>query len=234
MTLRRDGSAPRARLLPLAVAVAVAGCAPPAPSPPQAFAFHVSSDPDVPLAGAQLRMRGNLLATSDAGGVARFAVNGRDGEPFDVAVECPTGYRSPTLPTTVTLGRLVAADEVTEFDVRCTPAVRTVVVAVNGSKGRRLPVLLLGREIARTDASGVATVLLHPEPQEQLELTLDTSDKDSADLRPRSPTATFVAKNEDDVFLFDPHFSVAARKAPPPAPRVVHAPLKPVGPVRIQ
>jgi hypothetical protein len=209
------------RTIPLVLVFALAACAPPVPPPPQRFAFHVYGDPDEPLPGAQLRLRGSLLTTSDAAGVATFAMNGREGETFDVSVECPAGYKSPAQSTTVTMSRLVSTDQVAEFDVLCPPDVRTVVVAVKADKSHRLPVMLLGREIARTDESGVATVLLHPEPQEQIELMLNTNDKDNAALRPQNPTATFVVKNRDDVFVFDPHFTIMAKRAPPPRPMTV-------------
>jgi hypothetical protein len=197
----------------LVAGVFLAACKAPSPPPPQQFAFPVFGDPGDPLAGAQVRTLGNVLATSSPDGVATFALDGRDGDTFDVAVECPSGYRSPTAPTTVTVHRLASTDRIAEYDVSCPPTTRTVVVAVKGERGHRLPVRQLGQEIGHTDASGVATVVLRTGPQEQVDLTLDTSDPENADLRPQNPAASFVVGNKDEIFVFDPHFAVAPKKA---------------------
>ncbi len=222
------------RLLMAAVALTIAACKVPAPPPPQAFSFRVLSDPDKPLAGAGVWQRGRLLATSDPHGIASFALDGRDGDSFDLSVVCPTGYESPVRPVAVAMRRLASTDKIPEYDVACPPTTRAVVVAVNGSKGRRLPILQLGQEIARTDGSGVATLLLRSGAQEQIDLTLDTSDPESADLRPQNPTATFLVRDRDEVFVFDPHFTVAKkRNASRPAARS-SAPKGPPMPIRIQ
>jgi hypothetical protein len=213
--------------------VVVAACAPPRPRPPQAFSFHVSSDPNKPLAGARILRDGRLLATSDDGGGASFEMDGHEGETFDVTVECPPGFQSPARPTTVMMRRLALPGAVAEYDAACRPKTRTIVVAVKGAKGHRLPVLQLGQEIARTDATGVATVLLRLGPEEPFDLALDTSAPDDAALRPQSPAATFLVKNRDDVLVFDPHFT-EAKKPARRAPRAP-GPIKgPAMPVRIQ
>jgi hypothetical protein len=176
---------------------------------------------------------GKVVATSDANGVASFAMEGHDGETCDVAVECPAGFQSPAAPTSVMLRRL-ASDVVAEYDAACTPKTRAIVVAVKGSKGHRLPIVRLGQEIARTDASGVATVLVRVGPQEPFDLALDTSAHDDAALRPQNPAATFTVKNSDEVVVFDPHFTEAPKPAPPRPRRVAAAPAGPRMPIRIQ
>jgi hypothetical protein len=210
-----------------------AACAPPRPPPPQRFAFHVVSDPGKPLAGAKLLRDGKPLATSDEAGVAAFTMDGRDGETFGVSVECPTGFQPPAQPTQVMLRRLASSDVVAEYDAACLPRTRAIVVAVKGSKGHRLPIVRLGQEIARTDASGVATVLVRVGPQEQFDLALDTSAHDDLSLRPQSPAATFNVKNSDEVLVFDPHFT-EAKKATPRPRRTAPALDAPRMPIRIQ
>jgi hypothetical protein len=216
-----------------AATVLCAACAPPKPLPPQRFSFHVVSDPGQPLLGVRLVRDGKLLATTDASGVASFAADGRDGDAFDVAVECPAGFQSPLQATSVVVRRL-ATDVVAEYDAACAPRTRAFVVAVRGAKGHRLPVLRLGQEIARTDPAGVATVLVRVGPQEQLDLTLDTSAPEDLSLRPRSPVATFTTKNSDEVVAFDPHFTEAAKPAPRRVRRAAEAPEGPKFPIRIQ
>jgi hypothetical protein len=230
------GELPARRLNPwwkvvLALGLGLQGCKPPPPPPPQPFQFRVTSDPGKPLAGARLRLRERQLATTDADGLGAFSLDGVDGETFDITVECPAGHKPPP-PMTVAMRRLASTDKIPEYDVSCLPTSRAVVVAVKGDRGRRLPILQLGQPIGETDGSGVATVLLRPGPQEQVDLTLDTSGADNADLRPQNPTATFLVKNKDEVFVFDPHFAVARKHLPQPA----RAPVRtgPPIPIRIQ
>lgn len=215
-------------------ALVLAGCAPPRPPPPQRFAFRIASDPGKPLGGARLLRDGKVLATSDETGAASFSVEGRDGDAFDVSVECPAGFQSPAQPTSVLVRRLASTDVVAEYDAACPPRTRSIVVAVKGSKGHRLPVLRLGQEVARTDSSGVATVLVRVGPQEQFDLALDTSAPEDRALRPQSPAATFSVKNSDEVVVFDPRFTDAPRPAPPRPRRVPAAPPGPRMPIRIQ
>jgi hypothetical protein len=227
----------KATLISLLAAVPLSlvapACAPPRPPPPQRFAFRVVSDPSKPLAGVNLLRDGKVLATSDAAGVAAFTMDGRDGETFGVSIECPAGFQSPTQPTQVMLRRLASSDVVAEYDAACPPRTRAIVVAVKGSKGHRLPILRLGQEIARTDASGVATVLVRVGPQEQFDLALDTSAHDDLSLRPQSPAATFNVKNSDEVVVFDPHFTEAKKPASRPR-RIAPASDGPRIPIRIQ
>ncbi|HEY2513796.1 MAG TPA: hypothetical protein VGI39_23170 [Polyangiaceae bacterium] len=222
------------RTLPLALGLLATSCTPPRPPPPQGFAFHVSSDPNKPLSGARLLRDGKVVATSNGGGVASFQLDGRDGDTFDIAVDCPVGFQSPTQPVPVTLRRLASPEAIAEYEAACPPRTRAIVVAVKGGKGHRLPVMHLGEEIGRTDANGAATVLVRVGPQEQFDLALDTGAKEDSALRPQNPAATFTVKNRDEVLVFDPHFT-EAKKPVPRAPRVT-APLKavPLMPIRIQ
>jgi hypothetical protein len=63
--------------------------------------------------------------------------------------------------------------------------------------------MYLGREVARTDSSGVAHLALALRPGERFELGLDTTGKP---LLPKSPRAVFVASNDDELVFFDQRF----------------------------
>jgi hypothetical protein len=217
----------------LAASFATAACtAKPPPLESKRCAFHVTGDPGSPVAGTELTVAGRVVGTTDARGVALVTLQGHEGETFDVGVRCPSDFQSPRAQP-VTLHKL-AGDAPTEYDATCRPKARSVVLAVNGMKGYRLPIVRLGQTIGETDESGVATLLLHVEPDESFEVTLDTSAPENAQLRPRNPTATFTTKNVDEVLVFDPQLSVVAK--PRPAVARVHAPTKvvPLIPVRIQ
>ena len=92
-----------------------------------------------------------------------------------------------------------------------------------------MPVTLLGREIARTDNSGAAHLVLTLEPGEQFDLMLDTSDQRFEDLRPQNPVASFGVGHKDDIFTFDQKFDSEKK-----APVYVRGPARPRGPVKIE
>lgn len=219
----------------IACALATSACAGKQPTLEKtSFSFHVSGDPGKPVPDAELTVNGQRVAMTDAQGVGLVTLSGREGDTFEISVRCPADFQSPARTTKVALHRL-AGNKVPEYDVTCLPKTRTVVLAVNGMKGYRLPIVELGRTIGETDDSGVATILLHVEPNDQFEVTLDTSAPENALLRPRNPTATFLTKNEDDVLVFNPELTLLHKPRATMSRR--HAPVTvdgPPMPIRIQ
>lgn len=217
-----------ARVLALVLATNLAGTSACTAPEPERSAFEVTvrveGDPGVPVAGAELGVAGAKVGTTGATGVARLAFRGVDGETFDVAVTCPAGHRSPARPLAVTLHTIADPSRRPEYVARCPPSTRSVVVAVRAENGPNLPVLHLGREVARTDGSGAAHVLLSVAPDEPFSLVLATTEKGAERLRPQSPSASFVARERDEVLLFDQRFAV---EAPKPVVR------GPIGPKRL-
>jgi hypothetical protein len=132
---------------------------------------------------------------------------GADGETVDVFVSCPEGFRSPKKPVPLRLARIADPTKTPEYSVSCPPSQRTVVVAVRAEGGANLPILYLGREIARTDASGAAHVLLRAKPDETFSLTLDTGGKGRERMNPKSPGENFVVKDQDAVLTFTQTFT---------------------------
>ncbi|HEY1692536.1 MAG TPA: hypothetical protein VGG39_10265 [Polyangiaceae bacterium] len=202
-----------------------AACSTP-PPPPLVVKVLVESDPGVPVTGATVQSGGRVVGTTGPTGATELTLRGEEGQSFDLTVQCPDGYKSPFTPVTVALRRLADPSKVPVYEVSCPPTTRTVVVAIAADRGPNLPVLYLGREVARTDASGAADVLLRVTPGEQVSLTIATTEKGAEALRPQSPVATFNVKDQDDVFVFATRFSVEAKRAP----RVFAAPK---GPTRI-
>lgn len=164
-----------------------------------------------PVAGARILNQGNVVGTTVADGSAALRFVGNEGELYDLAVECPEGLRSPAKPVRVTLRRLEGPAARPEYAVQCTRALQTVVVAVRAENGANLPVLHLGKEVARTDASGAAHVALRLPPEESFELKLAT-DAAADTLRPQNPTASFVVKDRDEVVVFDQRFTIEKKK----------------------
>ena len=107
-----------------------------------------------------------------------------------------------------------------QVSLSCRPTSRHGVVIVRaGGEGPRegIPVLIDGREVARTDRSGVAHVALDMEPGVGFSVQLATATV-APMLRPANPTMPFTFPDRDEVFIFDRPFDT---DAPPPEPRRV-------------
>jgi hypothetical protein len=191
------------------------------PSEPEyGLSIRVDSDPGRPLAGAQVRLGEQRLGTTDANGVVKVKARGTEGSVLSFQVTCPDGYQSPSRPLAVVLRRLSQRDRFPEYAAACRPTKRTLVVAVRADHGPNLPVVYLGREVARTDRSGAAHVSLESPPEETVELALDTTSNPR--LRPRNPTARFRVGQADDLVVLDETFQLEG------APRIARK-----GPIRI-
>ncbi|HET9931369.1 MAG TPA: hypothetical protein VFQ35_11800 [Polyangiaceae bacterium] len=187
--------------------------------------LRVLSDPNEPLAGANASRGSAALGVSDEHGQVHVLARGREGERVAIDVACPDGYRSPEGPIAVTL-RKVAGGHGPEYEVRCPPLRRQLVIAVRAERGANLPVRYLNREIGRTDEAGAALVMLESFTDDTLELTLDTSEEPR--LLPRSPSTRFRMPDHDEIVVLNQRFELE-----PKAIQRVHR-RKSAGPIRIQ
>ncbi|HEX3772087.1 MAG TPA: hypothetical protein VHV30_14525, partial [Polyangiaceae bacterium] len=149
---------------------------------------------------------------TDAKGSLALAIRGSEGERVLLAVTCPDGFQSPAQPTEVVLHRLSDPGPKAEYDLQCPPVTRSVVIVVRADNGPRLPVLYLGKEIARTDESGAAHALVTVPASEDVEITLSTSEPASERLRPQNPSMKFTATAGDDIKLFSVKFALEPEK----------------------
>ena len=99
-----------------------------------------------------------------------------------------------------------------ELTARCPPSTQVTVVAVRAEGGANVPVLYLGKEIGRTDASGAASVAMRLAPNEAFQLQLGTDEKGFERLLPKNPQASFSVKDRDQVVPFDQKFTLAPAK----------------------
>jgi hypothetical protein len=203
----------------------VAGCDILKPPPPKAFEarLKVFGDPGDPLQGADVFYRQKKIGTTDAAGTVSFRLKGAEGEVYDLMVKCPTGYTSPQKPIRIVLRKSADLSKRAEYQADCPKSTRSVVVAVRADAGPNLPVLYLGREVAKTDASGAAHVLLDVPPHQTFQLQLSTDGDDAKDLRPPNPTSVFEVTDQDAVFVFHQQFKLEKK-------RVIRGPAKPRGP----
>jgi hypothetical protein len=141
----------------------------------------------------------------------------------------------------LTLRRVVSLDPAAarrglQVSIACPPTHRqgVVVVRAGGNQPQaNLPVLIDGREVARTDPSGVAHVALDMQPGTTFQVLLATAAAPM--LRPQDPRRSFTFPDSDEIFIFDQAFEV---EQPPPVarprrPRPRPAAPQPILPVRI-
>ena len=184
----------------------------------------VTSDPGQPLPGALILAGTKVVGKTDAAGAAKVRFGGKEGDQVELAVKCPADYSSPSSPLTIALRHLSAGSRPPQFEAHCPPTLRTVVVGVRADNGPNLPVNVLGRTVARTDASGAALFTMRLKPSEQVLVTLSTAEKGAEQLRPESPTLTFLSKDKDDFVLLEQIFTIQKAKV------VYHPKKKIVGP----
>lgn len=180
--------------------------------------INVTSDPGQPLpgalimAGASAGSAGKVVGKTDAAGAAKVRFGGKEGDQVELNVKCPADYLSPAAPLTITIRHLSADSRPPQFAANCPPTLRTVVVGVRADNGPNLPVSVLGRTVARTDASGAALFTMRLKPAEQVLVTLSTAEKGSEQLRPESPTLTFLSKDKDDFVVLEQNFTIQKAK----------------------
>jgi len=194
--------------------VAVAGCEPP-PPPAVTITVHTRTETGTAVADAAVFAGPTLVARTDREGLARLDIRGAEGETFYVRVDCPTGYRSPTEPLSVRRLGIAAATAAPRYDVVCHELRHTMVIGVRAEGGPDLPILYLGKEVARTDRSGAAHVTVAMDVHERIELTIATAGKDNEKIHPQNPVAVFEMPDHDDIQLFPVTFTRDVKKPPP-------------------
>jgi hypothetical protein len=90
-----------------------------------------------------------------------------------------------------------------------------MVIGVRAENGPDLPVLYLGKEVARTDRSGAAHLTVTMNVHEKIELILGTSGKEAESLRPQNPVSVFEMPDHDDIQVFPVTFTREIKKPPP-------------------
>ena len=239
MLIRRKA----AGVLGAAMLAALGGCGEEPPPPRFPVTFTAEADPGDRLAGVGISANGAPIGATGADGTLRVDLTGPEGSPVQIGATCPDGHRQPTSLPMITLRRVVSLDPATaalglQVSISCPPTQRHGVVVVRAggdSPQPNLPVMIDGREVARTDSSGVAHVALDMQPGQSFGVLLATND--FPNLRPQSPRMSFVFPDQDELFVFDQRFEVEQPERPRARPRrrrpqPTSAP-QPVLPVRI-
>jgi hypothetical protein len=221
------GRIARHRLVPAAVggclvAIGATGCDRSDASRSYPLVIRVEELPGRPVAGAAVSFAGKRVGLTDARGALTLAVRGGEGEHVPITVACPERFLSPGKPTDVVLHRLDDPERKPEYEVRCRPVNRSVVIVVRADHGPHLPVMYFGKEIARTDDSGAAHALLDVPASDEIEISLSTSEPGNERLRPQNPSMKFVSTDTNDIKIFSVQFQQEpeTRRASAPARRL--------------
>ena len=178
------------------------GCAGRPPPSPSRVLIRVVDEAKQPVAAAEITTGSAVLSVTDPTGRAEVSVNGREGETFSIEVRCPNGYRSKN-DSIVSVRKFDPGLPPAEYVSTCTRARHSLSVDIHADGGPNLPVFYLGKEIARTDASGVTRVELEGDVGERIELTLSTASPELAKVHPQNPFASFVIEEHDAGKTFD-------------------------------
>jgi hypothetical protein len=204
------------------LALTLLACEEPPPPPVFPITFNAVSDPGVALAGVTISVAGAPPAVTAADGSIRLELSGEEGTSVPVTATCPEGYRLATTLSPIVLRTFAAVGDAPapglRVTVSCPPTIRHGVVVIRaGGTGTApragLPVMIEGREVARTDSSGVAHVALDMAPGQSFQVLLATATA-SPLLRPQDPQLTFVFPDANEIFAFDENFDEEAPAAP--------------------
>lgn len=178
------------------------------------------SDDGLPLEGVTIQLDSATLGTSGESGIIRANVEGTEGQVVALRAVCPQGYQAENEAFTFVLRRHSDNRRLPQYEIRCRPLLRSMVVAVRARNGPNLPVRYLGQQIATTDAHGAAHVLLKSHAQDTVELMLDTEQHPR--LRPRNPTERFRVGSTDEWVVLDLAFKVKPVRARAPPRRIIN------------
>jgi hypothetical protein len=166
----------------------------------------IHGDGRQPLAGVEILDQKRVLGKTDAAGRVQLKLQGSEGSTASLTVKCPATFKSPEQPIVVGLRQMSPNSPAPKVEAECIPLIRTVVVGLRAENGADLNIVRLNQVIGRTDANGVAHLLIQASPGEQVTLTLNTAS--SPNLRPQSPTLTFMAADRNEMVLLEQRFSV--------------------------
>ncbi len=200
-------------------------------APRKTFAVVIRAETEdrVPIKGAEysglLLPEGTALALSptESDGLSRTSVEAVEGAQLEIEVRCPEGHRASTPVLNLTLQSIVDVGAAGPLPVRasveCRRVYRLAAVVIRAGGAAGLPVLVDGRAVGRTDHMGLAHLMVQIGRNASFRVGLDTSAR--PELRPSSPTRTYLVHEREDVFVLDQPF----QKKPKPKKRRARAPV---------
>lgn len=189
-------------------ALLASACDPPAPPPMFRVTVEVRQD-GAPVEHAHVSLGDRRMGDTNAAGMIRMEIPGSEGQQVPVVVQCPDGLRSPQQPLMVRLNSVTVLDRLAALrgivqSVDCPPVDRTVGVVVRTGERPNMSIRWNGREVGRTDASGVAHLTFRAHNGTPIRLEINTSDNPR--LHPANPTQLVTVADADDVQVWSQNF----------------------------
>lgn len=191
------------RPLALVLALIAWGCAqPPAPVLTRAVELRALSPAGEPVAHLRAWLDGALIGETLSDGVLRATLRGAPRQRLLLSWACPATHEPPADQRELVLEDPAQAPGL-KLEARCAPleVQAALVVRASGAPREGLPVLVRDEVVARTDADGIAHVVLSARRGSALTVALDTSAHPK--LVPASPVETFQLGDEDTILLLD-------------------------------
>jgi hypothetical protein len=184
---------------------ATVGCSSP-PAAPESVYILVLDEGKAAVPDTEIVTHGEVVTKTNADGRAELQLTGREGTSFAVEVRCPNGYRSVG-PPLVIRRLMTVGSPVPEYSAHCGRLRHSVSVRIHTENGSNMAVRHLGKEVARTDNTGIAQVVIEGMVHDRVDLTIDTSDPRWAKVHPQNPVATFEITEKDDTQAFEVKFT---------------------------
>lgn len=204
----------------------LAGCDTPLAEQVHAYPVTIRSlnEDGEPLPGVTVLMDGSPLGSTGPEAALAVTLNGSEGSEVGFEARCPAGSRPQGEPPALRLRSLNGPAP--EVELRCGRDKRMAALIVSAPGFADLPVLVHDREVARTDATGTAHVLLEGEPNTPMRVVLNTGSHPR--VLPASPHKDVQIGTRDAIVLFTPKLvetpiekkKVVKKAKPAPAPPV--------------
>ncbi|MCP4674919.1 MAG: hypothetical protein GY854_05305 [Deltaproteobacteria bacterium] len=169
-----------------------------------------------PVEDAEIMVAENSVGRTDKGGRLEARLSGPEGRRVQVQVACPDGRlaedgasRDLEVRFLKKLDKAATSLAAVEARFKCVLKTRRVVVLVRADGVAGLPVRSLGHPIAHTNVDGVAQAVIEGVPGDEVEVTLDTTEK--PELRPAMPGRRLTVPRQSQILVFDQKFE---RRAP--------------------
>lgn len=170
--------------------------------------FWATSDKE-PVPEVEIYFGKQRIGATNGRGMLRLDVPGEDGQRFPIFAQCPSGFRPAEGGQTLQLVTF-ASDHPrhrefgVEMKIECPPLHRLAAVVIRAGRLANVPIMRNGREVGRTDASGVAHLGFDAQPDERFQFELDTSDRKYRNVRPQNPkTPLWKMPDGNELFVWD-------------------------------
>jgi hypothetical protein len=208
---------------PLAVCLAlIAACAAPGPQLlARPFELRAVTRSGEALPGLRAWLDGVPLGETQSDGVLHGTLRGRVHQRVMLSWACPAAHEPSSEQRELSIdagGPRPSAyakqgPALLKLEARCSPLEiqAALVVRAPGAPAEGLPIIVRDEVVARTDAEGLAHVVLRARRGSSLAVALDTSAHPR--LVPASPIETFQLGSDDTILLLDRKLETAASKS---------------------